>query len=336
VAKTVEALAQAGIALSELIGRGRLAGDLNAEIGANADSDLQRILDLEANEIVLDALRGAPVAAFASEEMDDAVLLDSTAPLAVAIDPLDGSSNIETTAPIGTIFSILPQPDGDASPFMQPGSAQLAADFLLYGSSTTLALTLGEGTQIFTLDRRRGEFVVTDPNAVVPQGCREYAINGSNYRFWDEPVRACVDDCVTGGDGPMGLDHNTRWLASLVAEAFRILRRGGSLHSTPAARARQHPQQPPAPRLRGQSDRLPDGAGGRRGDERRRAHPRSSARHAAWARAARVRLSRPGRARFALPHRALRRRRPIAAVQPPQPPAGLSLVPCRRHTRSSP
>jgi fructose-1,6-bisphosphatase I len=145
----------------------------------------------------------------------------------VAIDPLDGSSSIETIAPIGTIFSILPRPDGDASPFMQPGSAQLAAGFLLYGSSTTLALTLGEGTQIFTLDRRQGEFVVTYPNAVVPQGCREYAINDSNYRFWDEPVRAYVDDCLAGGDGPMGLDHNTRWLASLVAEAFRILRRGG-------------------------------------------------------------------------------------------------------------
>jgi fructose-1,6-bisphosphatase I len=88
-------------------------------------------------------------------------------------------------------------------------------------------LTLGQGTRIYTLDRRRGEFVLTDANVAVPQGCREYAINGSNYRFWDEPVRAFVDDCLAGRDGPMGQDHNTRWLASLVAEAFRILRRGG-------------------------------------------------------------------------------------------------------------
>jgi fructose-1,6-bisphosphatase I len=111
--------------------------------------------------------------------------------------------------------------------FLRPGTAQLAAGFVVYGPQTALVLTLRAGTHVFTLDRRTNTFVLTRADVRIPAGRREYAINASNYRHWDEPVRAYVDDCIAGADGPRGTDFNMRWIASLVAEAFRILARGG-------------------------------------------------------------------------------------------------------------
>ena len=224
--ETVKALAQACLELSSLIGLGSLAGSTSAALGHNSDGDVQKELDIRAQEIVMRQLRAAPVAAVASEELDDWLLLDADKPLAVAFDPLDGSSNIDANMSIGTIFSILPAA-GVSDPFTRPGSGQLAAGFVVYGPQTVLALTLGAGVDIFTLDRRDQTWRLTCEQIRIPQGATEYAINASNYRHWEEPVRIYIDDCLTGAEGPRAKNFNMRWIGSLVAEAYRILNRGG-------------------------------------------------------------------------------------------------------------
>jgi fructose-1,6-bisphosphatase I len=231
VAAAVGAIARASAGLAELIAQGPLAGALDAVVGSNADGDAQKELDLRADKLFLAELCAAPVAVYASEESPTPVVLRPGAPLAVAIDPLDGSSNIDTNLSIGTIFGILPVPPTAVDPLaaacLQPGTAQLAAGFVIYGPRTALVLTLGEGVDVFTLDRCRGTYRLTRADALIPRGRREYAINAANHRHWDEPIRAYVDDCMAGADGPCGQDFNMRWAASLVAEAFRILGRGG-------------------------------------------------------------------------------------------------------------
>jgi fructose-1,6-bisphosphatase I len=225
VADAVLALAGAGLKIAELLAAGPLAGPLATVRGFHADGDSQKELDLIADDLVRDALAGAPVALFGSEEADEAVLLDAAGTLAVAVDPLDGSSNIDSNATVGTIFSILPYVGADS--LLQPGRAQLAAGFLLYGPQTALVLTVGIGTQIFILDRASGAFLLAEERALVLPETAEYAINASNLRHWDVAIRCYVEDCLAGADGPRGKDFNTRWVASMVADVFRILVRGG-------------------------------------------------------------------------------------------------------------
>ncbi len=228
VADTVIAIASATIEISAIIARGRLAGDLGASRGDNTDGDVQKELDLVANDIVIAALNDAPVAWIVSEELQDPLQGTVGAPLGVAIDPLDGSSNIDTNTSVGTIFSVLPaQTDTADSTTLQPGTQQLAAGYVIYGPQTTLVLTLGDGTMMFTLDPEQAAFRLTEPGVRIPETTREFAINASNFRHWDGPIRAYVDDCLNGEEGFRDSNYNMRWLASLVAECHRILSRGG-------------------------------------------------------------------------------------------------------------
>ncbi len=231
VAETLMAIAGACCEISELIAQGPLAGSLGAVHGNNVDGDAQKELDLRANELVINSLRTAPVAYVASEELDNPLEINPGAPLYVAIDPLDGSSNIDTNISIGTIFSVLPSQSGfnglDGNGKLQPGTNQLAAGYAIYGPQTALVITMGEGTQIFTLDPKANEFRLTSPNVRIPEETREFAINVSNFRHWDRHVRAYIDDCLEGEEGPRGSGYNMRWVASLVAECHRILSRGG-------------------------------------------------------------------------------------------------------------
>lgn len=221
-------LSDAGKDISALVARGALEGAMHSVTGENADGDVQKILDLRVHDLMMKALGVGGVAAVASEEADEPVILDETAPYVVAMDPLDGSSNIETNTAIGTIFAILPR--GDLSPaeaLLQPGRRQVAAGFMLYGPQTIFALTLGWGTQTYTLDPCSGEFMQTSAAMRVPEATQEYAINASNARHWDAAIREYIDDCIAGEDGPRGKNFNTRWVAAVVADAFRILVRGG-------------------------------------------------------------------------------------------------------------
>jgi fructose-1,6-bisphosphatase I len=227
VKEAVAALAQAAIDISDLTCRGALAGITGEAQGRNTDGDIQKDLDVRADQIIRDALSALPIAVLASEEMADLDILNPGAPISVAFDPLDGSSNINTNMSVGTIFSIMPTPPDASAAFTQAGSAQLAAGFVVYGPQTSLVLTLGQGVDIFTLDRVERVFKLTGSMMQIPADANEFAINASNRRHWDLPVRAYIDECLTGADGQSGKDFNMRWIGSLVAEAFRILIRGG-------------------------------------------------------------------------------------------------------------
>jgi len=231
VADTTRIIAESCCAISEIIALGPLAGALGAEHGSNVDGDVQKELDIRANDLIIEELRSAPVAWAASEELDDPVELNKGAPMYVAIDPLDGSSNIDTNVSVGTIFSVMPMKCGnggtDAECFLQKGDRQVAAGYVIYGPQTALVMTLGDGTHIFTLNPDTGEFCLTMPGVKIAEDTHEFAINSSNSRRWDGHVRAYVDDCLKGEEGPHNKNYNTRWIASLVAECHRILSRGG-------------------------------------------------------------------------------------------------------------
>jgi fructose-1,6-bisphosphatase I len=231
-AKVLRAIASASVELSDLIGLGRLSGQLGApRTSTNVDGDVQKELDVLANDMFVDTFRQAPVAAIVSEEMKEPLVLDPAGPLVVAMDPLDGSSNIDTNVSIGTIFSILPTL-ADAfsieAHFLQPGRTQIAAGFVIYGPQTSIVFAIGGNpTQIFTLDRGDRRFYQAISALAIARQSAQYAINASNYRHWEAPVRAFIDDCVQGTEGPLKRDHNMRWTGSLVADAYRILLRGG-------------------------------------------------------------------------------------------------------------
>jgi fructose-1,6-bisphosphatase I len=230
-ASTIKLLSGACREIAAVVAAGPLAGDLVARHREQAGGDFQTELDLRANDVLVKALAQTDVAAVVSEEMDSPLPLRAGAPINVALDPLDGSSNIETNVSIGTIFSLLPAPQGSSSTepaaFLRPGREQIAAGYVIYGPQTVLALTLGAGTDLFTLDPACGKFLRTQAGVHVPPQAREFAINASNYRHWDIPVQTWFHDCLAGADGPRAQNFNMRWNASMVAEAHRILMRGG-------------------------------------------------------------------------------------------------------------
>lgn len=229
VAETIGLLAATGIALAATIANGPLGAQFAEKDGdTNADGDAQRGLDLLADDRFLAALSHSPVGLYASEELNQPVLIDASRPLALAIDPLDGSSNIDTNVSIGTIFSIRPFSGDRSEPFLCDGREQLAAGFLIYGPQLALVLTLGSGTAIFIYSAATGEFLLSNPKCEIPVRTPEFAINASNYRHWNDPVRLYFDDCLKGGHGPREAEFNMRWIASLVAETYRILVRGGA------------------------------------------------------------------------------------------------------------
>jgi fructose-1,6-bisphosphatase I len=231
VARVINAIAEAAVGVAGIIRRGPLEGALGAATGsANQDGDGQKALDLIADERFVSGLKGAGVLGLVSEENDGPLPLDPSGKLVVAIDPLDGSSNIDTNVSIGTIFSLYPAQGADArnpATYLAPGSAQLAAGFVIYGPHTALVFSLGSGTHIATLDPAAERFYVTRLNVLVKEGSAEFAINASNYRHWHAPMQAYIDDCIEGADGPRGRNFNMRWIASLVADAYRIFMRGG-------------------------------------------------------------------------------------------------------------
>lgn len=232
VATTLKALARASADIARLIAAGPLAGRLGASRGAdNGGGDEQKELDVLCDRIIAEALRAAPVASLASEEADHPLPLDPDGTVLVAVDPLDGSSNIDTDVSVGTIFSLRPRIEGidpaSDEAYRRPGREQLAAGYVVYGPHVALVLTVGEGTELYVLDPEQRRFFRIEAAITIPAEAREFAINMSNYRHWDERVRTYVDDLVAGKEGPRACDYNMRWIASMVAEAHRIFVRGG-------------------------------------------------------------------------------------------------------------
>jgi len=237
VALACKAIARA-VAMGEL---GGMYGDQAAEGGKsiNVQGETQKKLDVLSNDLFIRMNEWAGhLAGMASEEMDDPYQIQTQFPRGkymLVFDPLDGSSNIDVNVSVGSIFSILRAPqdvidsgrDVTEKDFLQPGNQQMAAGYALYGPTTMLVLTVGNGAAGFTLDPNLGEFMLTHPQLRVPEDTQEFAINASNSRFWEAPIKRYVDECLAGKSGSRGKDFNMRWIASMVAEAHRILMRGG-------------------------------------------------------------------------------------------------------------
>ena len=231
----LEVVSRACKAISIAIGRGELGGVLGLAGSDNSQGEVQKRLDVISNEILLEASEwGGHLAAVASEEMEHPHPIPFPYPKGAYLllfDPIDGSSNVDIDTSVGTIFSVLRcaegvDPAGDAA-FLQPGRRQVAAGYAVYGPTTLLVLTLGDGVQCFTLDREMGSFILTHENLSIPPDTQEFAVNTSNQRHWEPPMRRYHDELVMGKDGPRGKDFNMRWVASMVADVHRILTRGG-------------------------------------------------------------------------------------------------------------
>jgi len=235
----IETIARACKAIGFQVNKGALSGSHGSTGITNVQAEDQKKLDAISNEILLEANEwGGNLAALASEEMEDPSPIPTHYPRGeylLLFDPLDGSSNIDVNISVGTIFSVLRCPkvaDGGLcepteAAFMQPGNRQVAAGFAVYGPATVLMITVGDGTHGFTLDPYMSSFVLTHPDVKIPEDTSEFAINMSNMRRWDTPVKRYIDECLAGSEGPRGRDFNMRWVASMVADVFRVLSRGG-------------------------------------------------------------------------------------------------------------
>jgi len=235
----IETIARACKAISTRVNKGPLGGAGVSTGIENVQGEVQKSLDVLSNEILMEANEwGGNLAAVASEEMEDVKPIPTHYPRGeylLLFDPLDGSSNIDVNISVGTIFSVLRCPHGpdgkpreaDEKSFMQPGREQVAAGFAVYGPTTQMVLTVGDGAYGFMLDRETFTFVLTTERIRIPDDTAEFAINASNMRRWEPPVKRYIDECLAGKDGPRGKDFNMRWVASMVADVFRVLSRGG-------------------------------------------------------------------------------------------------------------
>ena len=215
------------VAIAGRIARGGIDEELGGANGTNADGDSQKALDVIADEAFVAALAGSAVRFYASEEQETVREMNAGGDLALAIDPLDGSSNIEVNVAIGTIFGICPAAAAGEASFLRPGRELIAAGYAIYGPQCCLVVSFGDGVRKYVLDPSVAQFRLVNARVQVPEESYEFSINASSNRHWPAPIRAFVDDCVAGIEGPRGKNFNRRWIASLVAETHRILTRGG-------------------------------------------------------------------------------------------------------------
>lgn len=221
-----------GKTISQLLRKGALADILGEAGNQNVQGEDQKKLDVLANDLLLDALaKNTHCAGVASEELDDATPANDDGSLLVLFDPLDGSSNIDINMAVGTIFSVLPYErqgqTSENSDYLQAGNKQLAAGYLLYGTSTVLALTIADNVVMFSLDPETEDYILIEDHVQIDADTSEYAINSSNYRYWRAPMQQYIDELIAGETGVRGRDFNTRWVAAMVGDVHRILCRGG-------------------------------------------------------------------------------------------------------------
>lgn len=229
----LKATAGACAKIAGLVRAGELAGVLGSAGTGNVQGEVQKTLDVLANDVMLEMAEGCGVlAGAASEEEDEPVWFAGRegGRYLMLFDPLDGSSNIDVNVSIGTIVSVLETPEGATSgvaPFLQKGRMQKAAAYAVYGPQAQLIVTVGKGVTGFTLDPESGKWLETQPAMKIPEATKEFSINMSNMRHWEGPVMLYIRDCLAGKDGPRGKDYNMRWVAAMVADVHRILSRGG-------------------------------------------------------------------------------------------------------------
>ncbi|WP_299490667.1 class 1 fructose-bisphosphatase [uncultured Shewanella sp.] len=227
-------LADTSKAISLAVRNGALAGVLGATEQENVQGETQKKLDIITNDMLKDSLKAnMAVRGIASEEEDNIVEANTEGQYLVCFDPLDGSSNIDINSLVGTIFSVLPQqekvPQGALTEqaFLQKGRQQTAAGYMLYGPSTMMALTTGQGVQFFTLNPSTQEYLLTNEKVAITSDTNEFAINMSNQRFWEKPMQNYIDELLLGAIGPREKAFNMRWIAAMVGDVHRVLSRGG-------------------------------------------------------------------------------------------------------------
>jgi fructose-1,6-bisphosphatase I len=218
--------------ISFRVSQGHLSDVMGSTLNENIQGEIQKKLDVVANQLIKDVLlESGFVKAISSEEEKTIVAGDEDGQFIVSFDPLDGSSNIEINSLIGTIFSIMEAPKDiaadDPKLFMQAGTKQVCAGYVLYGPSTMLTMTTGQGTHIYTLDRTHGGYLRVEKNVQIPEDTQEFAINMSNQRFWQKPMQNYISDLLAGSEGPRGKNFNMRWIAAMVGDVHRVLNRGG-------------------------------------------------------------------------------------------------------------
>ncbi len=230
LAQVISTIAATCQTIDQALQKGALAGVLGSAQHENVQGEEQKKLDVISNDYLIDALKVHPqVGGLASEELDEFTPAQENGKYLVLFDPLDGSSNIDINMCVGTIFSILPAKNAvtQAEDFMQAGNQQVAAGYVLYGPSTMLALTVGTGTVFFTFDPETQQFLLTSENIQVAADTKEYAINSSNQRHWENPVKRYIEELLAGKTGPREKDFNMRWVACMVGDIHRILCRSG-------------------------------------------------------------------------------------------------------------
>lgn len=230
LAKVIDTIANTCKTIDQALQKGALAGVLGSAEHENVQGEEQKKLDVISNDYLIDALKIHPhVGGLASEELDDFTPAQENGEYLVLFDPLDGSSNIDINMCVGTIFSILPAKNAvtQSADFMQAGNQQVAAGYVLYGPSTMMALTVGAGTVFFTFDPETQQFLLTSENIQVAADTKEYAINSSNQRHWENPVKRYIEELLAGKIGPREKDFNMRWVACMVGDIHRILCRSG-------------------------------------------------------------------------------------------------------------
>ena len=230
LAQVISTIAATCQTIDQALQKGALAGVLGSAQHENVQGEEQKKLDVISNDYLIDALKVHPqVGGLASEELDEFTPAQENGKYLVLFDPLDGSSNIDINMCVGTIFSILPAKNAvtQAEDFMQAGNQQVAAGYVLYGPSTMLALTVGAGTVFFTFDPETQQFLLTSENIQVAVDTKEYAINSSNQRHWENPVKRYIEELLAGKTGPREKDFNMRWVACMVGDIHRILCRSG-------------------------------------------------------------------------------------------------------------
>ena len=236
--KLLLAVAETSKAISAEVASAPIAGELGLAGSENIQGEDQKKLDVISNEMMCrDLLKFAPgtLSGMASEEMDHALPVPENEPVGpylICFDPLDGSSNIDINVSIGTIFSVIPSPKGAThdirdEDFLQKGENQVAAGYVIYGPQTQMVFTVGRGVVVFTLDLAKNEYVLTAEKMTVAKAAKDFAINMSNMRHWEAPVKRYVEELLAGTTGVRGKDFNMRWVAAMVAEVHRILNRGG-------------------------------------------------------------------------------------------------------------
>ena len=228
---TITTVTEACVAINALVRRGELSGITGVADNINVQGEEQKKLDVISNNLLKEQLATcAAIKGIASEEEDSFVAANANGRYVVSFDPLDGSSNIDINAPTGTIFSIFAAIDNSTlsdADFTQAGKHQVAAGYVLYGTATVLALTTGQGTQMYTLEPSTGEFLCTDETVSISETTKEFAINASNQRHWAPAMQAYINDLLAGETGPRGKNFNMRWLAAMVGDVHRVLCRGG-------------------------------------------------------------------------------------------------------------